>query len=67
MPVVTAPPEKSIDKEDKSRTQESLKDKIIKYFSKLNTHCREIEEAKAICDRENTAKHGKDWVNRCCG
>ena len=26
-----------------------------------------VEQAKAACDRENLKKHGKDWVNRCCG
>jgi hypothetical protein len=32
-----------------------------------DAHCRSVEQAKEACERENLKKHGKDWVNRCCG
>lgn len=46
---------------------EQLKQRVLRLVSRVKTHCAEVEEAKAVCDRENTRKHGKDWVNRCCG
>ena len=36
-------------------------------WSSVASHCEEVEAAKAACDRDNISKHGKDWVNRCCG
>jgi hypothetical protein len=36
-------------------------------LSAMNDYCETVEKAKAASERENIAKHGKDWVNRCCG
>jgi hypothetical protein len=36
-------------------------------FSAMNDYCETVEKAKEASERENIAKHGKDWVNRCCG
>jgi hypothetical protein len=33
----------------------------------IDRHCCAVEQAKEAGERENTLKHGKDWVNRCCG
>jgi hypothetical protein len=36
-------------------------------LSAADAHCHSVEEAKEAAERENLKKHGKDWVNRCCG
>jgi hypothetical protein len=36
-------------------------------LSAMNDYCETVEKAKEASERENIAKHGKDWVNRCCG
>ena len=36
-------------------------------LSAANAHCQSVEQAKEAAERENLKKHGKDWVNRCCG
>jgi hypothetical protein len=33
----------------------------------IDRHCCAVEQAKEAGERANTLKHGKDWVNRCCG
>jgi hypothetical protein len=44
-----------------------LTTRLRRTLSAVNQHCEAVESAKAVCDRENTLKHGKDWTNRCCG
>ena len=41
--------------------------RLKRTLSAVNAHCQSVEEAKEACERENLQKHGKDWVNRCCG
>jgi hypothetical protein len=45
----------------------SLMARLRRMWSAVATHCEQVDAAKAACDRNNTLKHGKDWVNRCCG
>jgi len=53
--------------EEKPSLFTKIKDRVRGSLSAMNRHCEEIEKAKEACDRENLKKHGKDWVNRCCG
>lgn len=43
------------------------KGRLQRSMSAMSRNFEEIEQQKESCDRENIAKHGKDWVNRCCG
>lgn len=43
------------------------KGRLKRSMSAMSQNFEEIEQQKESCDRENIAKHGKDWVNRCCG
>ena len=44
-----------------------LKARVRAWLSAANDHCEAVEQAKEACERQNLEKHGKDWVNRCCG
>ena len=43
------------------------KGRLQRSMSAMSRNFEEIEQQKESCARENIAKHGKDWVNRCCG
>ena len=63
--IVTPEPEAEVEK--KAGLFGRLVQRVKGSLSAINQHCESVEQAKAACDRENTVKHGKDWVNRCCG
>ncbi len=44
-----------------------LKARLKRVMSAVDQHCESVEKAKEACERQNLEKHGKDWVNRCCG
>jgi hypothetical protein len=55
------------DEESKPGLIGKLKKKVQNSLSAMNQHCDAVEQAKAVGDRENIKKYGKDWINRCCG
>jgi hypothetical protein len=60
-------PDRQADIEPEQGLFARLKARVRGWLSAVDAHCEAVEQSKEACERQNLEKHGKDWVNRCCG